>query len=532
MSNPNQAPNQAINDLVELNQLHHPVRPDGQAMSRNEVTQITANQDQIRDGLGEFDNVFDAQLAVSAQKLHDSYFNNEQAEASAAETGNDGSAAAEKAAEEAAAKQLACDEALDTLNKLVEDGKTLDGPTLSKAGIGFMKQQELGFGSFDVMKQAATEKAAKAAEAQRVKEYHEANNAKAEAWKAETAAWRDGRQTTDERVEKLVDGSAAVEGLSYKERLEQGGELGVKFQQEHSKLSREDAIAQAAAEGHDVSHTETRHYKVARNEAAEARAAEMAAALKDFHKQVFGANASEAAPDVADAEPELAPLPLPLDIAPDSRQVSRSQESLVQGATKAKSMLGRMKDKLMAKGVELTNAINQKLSGKFETGTLDETTYRRNQRLLTGVIMGSAAMYLTTRFAGAELPFFGGGVAQAANEHGNGNGASGALSVLGERGNGGGHEPLSVLDGRGNGGGAGAHETATLQSGESVWSEAADAAPKGATTAQVDQIKDAILQKNGISEAQATHLPVGTELDMPTNLIDHIEEEAKKAKAA
>jgi hypothetical protein len=565
MSNPNQlpTPSEQIQDLVDVNRIDQPIRPDGSVMSRNEIDQITAHQDQIREGLGGHDNVFDKNIADSL----DNYNKNREAEAK--------QAAAEEAA---AAKAQAREDALTTLNKLIRTKKPLDGPTLSKAGIGFMSQQELGFASFDDMKQAAAEqratqarerreakkaeeaaaqvaaeeaaaKAAQEAKEQQAAANRAAGKAQAEAWKTETAAWRENRATADDRISKLQDGSAAVEGLSYKERLERGGELGIKFQQEHSNLTAEDAIAQAAAEGYDVRHTAPRHYEVTRNEAAEAQAAQTAAALKDFHRQIFGANVREAAPaePAVDNEPAVEPIvsvAVPEVVANEQAEgqgvviedgaAARSEESLVTGASRAKAMLGRMKDKLMTKGVQLTNAINQKLSGKYETGTLDEVTYRRRQRMITGVIMGGAAMYLTTKFAGAELPFFGGGgVAQAATEHGSGNGGHGALSVLGERqGNGGGHDPLSVLSERGNGGGNNAHETVTLKPGETVWSEAADALPKGASTAQIDELKDAILQKNGKTEAQAMHLPVGVELQMPMDEIAHIEEEIKKAKAA
>ena len=194
--------NPDVSDLVRVDTMDRARRPDNSMMKTAELDQIAAHEGQIRDGLQGFDTV---ELRV--------------------------------ATDEAAANRVAeVDGALDTLSSLMSNRKTtLDGPTLTKAGLSHTRRLELGFNSLEEMQTAAsrrqTEKqtsaAAQAAErkaatlakaaatraankAQRIADarqaatdaYKDQGTAQAEAWKQDVAMGRGGALKRIQRTDR------------------------------------------------------------------------------------------------------------------------------------------------------------------------------------------------------------------------------------------------------------------------------------------------------------------------------------------
>lgn len=72
--------------------------------------------------------------------------------------------------------------------------------------------------------------------------------------------------------------------------------------------------------------------------------------------------------------------------------------------------------------------------------------------------------------------------------------------------------------------------TMTLDPGENIWNKSAEYLQANgipATDANIDTVKDAVLKHQGISELEATRLPVGYEFTIPQEVI----EELSKGKA-
>ncbi|HEY1063713.1 MAG TPA: hypothetical protein VGE30_00260 [Candidatus Saccharimonadales bacterium] len=451
-----------------------------------------------------------------------------------------------------------------SINELIDAGQPLDGPVLNGAGLGYEQRIKLGYdGSIDQLLADAADWKAEKVEQERREAYHADNAQKAADWKAEKDSWREQREATDSRIDSLMDGSAAVEGMSYKQKLENGGELGLKQLVENAKMSREDAVAQAAAEGRDVSHAQPRAYEVPRNEAAESRAADMAALLKEQTYRVAPAPEGEA----ANAEPEAEVQPLidydftvlrrpteadeqtheqspadndedaGLDIVQDNHESvaadesgrwSRSRAGVTSVLSATKRRLQDLKDAALKGGLMARTTVIDKIAGKETSLVATEENYRSRQRAAWGVALGVVAIYAASRF-GVEHSLDLGLVAAGDHDKTETGGAAGTSlfdrledsvdrmvddaqnAVESDKG-----------DSRGNTTADTVADKITLERGDTAWDEAEAALGKDASVQDVDRVKDAILQQNGLTEAEASSLPIGTRLEMPVELIEEL----------
>ncbi len=180
-----------------------------------------------------------------------------------------GEVAREKAEEQ---RQLARNEALHRFNEADKNGLVPEhaaGPDYRKAtGLSHEDVQRLGFKSFSELATTARERRAQEEKLEAEQRAHDEYRAKAEdaaaAWRKDADALRDSRSPhTAELRDKL-------EGATYKERLEMGGQLGIQR-------------AKKAAEIADAKHQagQKRHVHVSEpSEAAKKSQAETVAALR------------------------------------------------------------------------------------------------------------------------------------------------------------------------------------------------------------------------------------------------------------
>jgi hypothetical protein len=436
--------------------------------------------------------------------------------------------------------EAAREQAFDTLTQLQTEGQTLDGPALTKAGLGYENRAKLGYtGSMDQMLEDASSWKSAKDESARAEAYHAENTAKAEAWNAETKQWREERAAADDRVEKVM----------YHAKINGGGEIGLKRNPGQADKNRETAQAVAEAEGHDVSHQKPRHYEVVTDPAAEARAAEVAALLKAqapkasvaVENLTEQAQAARARADEIDAVEPLTRRAtdvrdLPLDEQKALLQRIRTHEGVDS------ELEAELRKPLKDMDPELASAVRNEMSkariakeeaaaaqkaaapagvlarlkqrfgrGQQSAGS-EQTTEKkyRGKRAVAGLAMGAVAVA---------------GIAVAAN-HGDSDGprketATHATATPGSE-----TTPTVELPDydvvKGKTLELKEHDSVSLQGGENPWVVAQRSLHEGATAAEIDQVKDEILRLNHISEQQATSLPVGFDLKMPVELIEQI----------
>jgi hypothetical protein len=168
-----------------------------------------------------------------------------------------------------------------------------DGPSVTKAGLSHEKVMAAGFSGYQEVREESKAWVAAADARDRVSDKELQDEAKAQA-KAEGVAREAAYQ---EEMSSLRAGrdaaNARVEGLSYKKKLENGGELGLKNNPALAAQLRAEAVAEAAEEGHNVGHLQPRHYEVVTDSAAEARVAEMAQLLKQHDAAMLAGRLSE-----------------------------------------------------------------------------------------------------------------------------------------------------------------------------------------------------------------------------------------------
>lgn len=177
------------------------------------------------------------------------------------------------------------DAAVSKMAKALKKGEITEnsaGPDYIKAtGLSHEEVMGLGFKGFAGLAEAGRERRAEQAERKARKAElaakraaQEERNAAAVAWRAEIDDAKAGRAAAAERIE----------GISYKQKLENGGELGLKRNPNLAKELRETAVAQAEAEGHDVSHEKPRYHHVHKPSAAQlSEQAKTVEALKNFY---------------------------------------------------------------------------------------------------------------------------------------------------------------------------------------------------------------------------------------------------------
>ncbi|MCA9327261.1 hypothetical protein KDA14_01910, partial [Candidatus Saccharibacteria bacterium] len=196
------------------------------------------------------------------------------------------------------------DAAVNSMAKALRRGKITEhsaGPDYIKAtGLSHEDVMRLGFKGFAGLAEAGRERQAEQAErkAQRAElaakqAAQEERNAAAVAWRAEIDAAKAGRDAAADRIE----------GISYKQKLENGGELGLKRNPDLAAELRQAAVAQAEAEGHDVSDEKPRYHHVRKPSATQlSEQAKTVEALKNFYTPTAKpiANAEDTNPVDAD----------------------------------------------------------------------------------------------------------------------------------------------------------------------------------------------------------------------------------------
>lgn len=436
------------------------------ALSHDEAMSINVNQVAIRDGLDRFDTV---------AKKHES----------------DEQAAALVVAKEAAYKSV-----LD----LTEQGAVLDGPTLNKAGLGFENRAKLGYhGSTDTLVADANVWKQKTDEEARRDAYHEKNASKAAAWQAETKEFRDAREQANTTVEKMMDGTHATENLTYKQRLELGGTIGVKKLEGQLSLSREDAIAAAETKGENVAHLKPRHYEVVRRPAAEKRAAEMAgllAAQRAVTKAPEATKESEKPLTVKEMSKEQRD-----ELFQNLRDASKNRVAVTKGEAS--------RDK---------PAFFAGLKGKWET-----LTGRGKKRVAAAVLVGVALVGSALAINGDEN----GSIERPSNEvssdvnGGNANDSNRAEHNVDQN-----NRSKDRIEQRNHTAGA-TQAVYEVVEGDTVWDISNAALPNNASVERIDELKDAILTSSNKTEKWAQTMPIGTELQIPQQILD---EQLKNAK--
>lgn len=184
------------------------------------------------------------------------------------------------------------------------------GPDIRKAtGLTREAILQLGYNSYAELKDAAQSWQADRDEARRVRDYHAANNAQADAWNAERAAHRDAKAAGTERVEKIAFGK----------KLTNGGEIALAKNPNLAARLREEAIEQAAAEGHSVGHLQS----------AKGREVVPAAELVAIRQQVEAARTPVTTSD--DGAPESSAPAAPVS-APIKRRMRPQFAPAVYGA--------------------------------------------------------------------------------------------------------------------------------------------------------------------------------------------------------
>lgn len=380
------------------------------------------------------------------------------------------------------------------------DSKFASGPELKQAtGLDREAILKLGFNSFEDIKSAATTWKAEKDEAARVKAYHAANNAKADTWNAERNKHRQAKQTASERVEKL----------SYKMKLDNGGELGLKHRPGVAEKIQEDAVAQAEAEGLAVNHLKpSEGYKVPTNAAAEARQSEYAAMLKAFNREVLSVQANKTSDDVQPVGRHRAPEAAPgANVAENWGEVTLTDVSDQAVAVHAKGRFARaragLKNLYEKAGVKVSNGMNKAM--EYLT---DEQKGRRR-----GIVAGVAGVGLVALAYGASRGFSFGEAAHPKNGGPNSD-VLNALSGKSDKSGGANSEVVNAL-----GGGQKAqpaHEavqSVKLGHGQTIYGQERALHPQ-ATEAQLHAYTQRALDMNHMNWEQARHLAEGEEVKL------------------
>ncbi|MGB4759490.1 MAG: hypothetical protein WBP26_05540 [Candidatus Saccharimonadales bacterium] len=164
-------------------------------------------------------------------------------------------------------------------------------PTIRKAtGLTYQKVLEAGYSSYDELEKEAlkwqAEQEAAASARDRLADISAVADEHAAAWTATANAERAARAVTNDRVKKL----------SYKAKLEAGGEIALKRNPGLADKIREGVIAQVKNEGLSAGHLEPSHVQVVVDENAVARQSSLAEDLKAHDKAVLlGAKKAEEA---------------------------------------------------------------------------------------------------------------------------------------------------------------------------------------------------------------------------------------------
>lgn len=167
------------------------------------------------------------------------------------------------------------------------------GPDIQKAtGMTHQKVMEAGYSTYGDLEARALAWEAEQAAREQTFTRTEIGAEKEAIYQAEMNDYRMKRDAAKQRVE----------GISYRKKLQNGGEIGLKRNPDLAKKLHSEAVAEAAAEGFSVGHLEPRYYPVTEKPEAEARTADLARMLREHDAEVLSAQAKKSNPEQAPAD--------------------------------------------------------------------------------------------------------------------------------------------------------------------------------------------------------------------------------------
>ncbi len=406
------------------------------------------------------------------------------------------------------------------------------GPDIQKAtGMTHQKVMEAGYTTYGDLEASALAWEAEQAAREQTFTRKEIGAEKEAIYQSEMNDYRAKRDAANQRVE----------GISYRKKLQNGGEIGLKRNPELAKKLQTEAVAEAAAEGFSVGHLEPEYYSVTQKPEAEARTADLARMLREHDAEVLSAQAKKSSPeeapadltdDLIDSEPVIDASPKGLRartrrIMGKARaalsKLNKSLDELIIGSIvehpevklddskhPKKTVKSGVKSAYAATGAAVTLGLNktheyfsEQEKGKFD---IEKGKRRKIVAAVVGVAVVAGTVYLASR--GLSNPGSkSGGAQEAANGHTGGHGNSPSPTVPGSGHGVETHPPKAAMP-----------TTVRLHEGDTIWNEEKVNLIRHGnlhpTNAQIYEATKHALGANGLTWEEAKELPVGAKIKL------------------